>query len=95
MTVDQLVTKNVEAKGGAQALRELEAVKLNGKLLVNQGQMELGFAQTKKRPGTVRTEVMLQGMTAVNAYDGQEGWKISPFQGRKILRRCRPTTRSR
>jgi hypothetical protein len=83
MTVDQLVTKNVEAKGGAQALRELEAVKLSGKLLVNQGQMELGFAQTKKRPGTVRTEVMLQGMTAVNAYDGHEGWKISPFQGRK------------
>jgi hypothetical protein len=26
---------------------------------------------------------MLQGMTAVQAYDGQEGWKISPFQGRK------------
>jgi hypothetical protein len=83
MTVDQLVAKNVEAKGGAEALRELEAVKLTGKLLVNQGQMELGFAQTKKRPGTVRTEVMLQGMTAVQAYDGQEGWRISPFQGRK------------
>ena len=83
MTVDQLVTKNVEAKGGAEALRELGAVKLTGKLLVNQGQMELGFSQTKKRPGTVRTEVMLQGMTAINAYDGTEGWRISPFQGRK------------
>ncbi len=31
----------------------------------------------------MRTEATLQGMTLVQAYDGQEGWKISPFQGRK------------
>ena len=36
-----------------------------------------------KRPNVVRTEYTLQGMTAVNAFDGKEGWKISPFQGRK------------
>jgi hypothetical protein len=83
MTVDQLVAKNVEAKGGAEALHALQSVKLTGKMLVNGGQLELGYAQTKKRPGAVRTEVSLQGMTAVQAYDGEEGWKISPFQGRK------------
>jgi hypothetical protein len=43
----------------------------------------LGYLQTKKRPGAVRTDATLQGMTAVQAYDGKEGWKISPFQGRK------------
>jgi len=83
MTADQLVAKNTEAKGGAEALRALQSVKLTGKMLVNQGQFELGFAETKKRPGRVRTEISLQGMTAVQAYDGQEGWQISPFQGRK------------
>jgi hypothetical protein len=31
----------------------------------------------------VRTEATLQGMTAVQAFDGKEGWKISPFRGRK------------
>jgi hypothetical protein len=83
MTVDQLVAKNVEAKGGAEALRALQSVKVSGKMLVNEGQLQFGFEQTKKRPGAVRTEVSLQGMTAVQAFDGNEGWKISPFQGRK------------
>jgi hypothetical protein len=83
MTVDQLVAKNVEAKGGAEALHALQSVKLTGKMLVNQGQVQFAFAQTKKRPAAVRNEYTLQGMTIVQAYDGNEGWKISPFQGRK------------
>jgi hypothetical protein len=82
-TLDELVTKNIEAKGGADALRALQSVKLTGKMVVNQGQVEFAYNQTKKRPGEVRTELTLQGMTLVQAYDGKEGWKISPFQGRK------------
>lgn len=83
MTVDQLVAKNAEAKGGSEALRALQSLKLTGKMLVNEGKLEFGYASTKKRPGAVRNEFSLQGMTSVQAFDGQEGWKISPFQGRK------------
>jgi hypothetical protein len=82
-TVDQLVSKNIEAKGGADALHALQSLRLSGKMLVKQGQVQLAYLQTKKRPGKVRTEGTLQGMTQVEAYDGKEGWKISPFQGRK------------
>jgi hypothetical protein len=82
-TVDELVAKNVAAKGGADALRALQSVRLNGKMLVNEGQIQLAYAETKKRSDEVRTEATLQGMTAVEAYDGKEGWRISPFQGRK------------
>src|SRR6266851_5276793 len=82
-TLDELVTKNIEAKGGADALRALQSLRSNGKLIVNEGQLQFAYAQTKKRPDEFRTEVTLQGMTAVQAYDGKEGWKISPFQGRK------------
>jgi hypothetical protein len=83
-TVDELVAKNIEAKGGAQALHALQSLRLTGKLLVNFGrQVELAYSETKKRPDQIRTEATLQGMTAVNAFDGKEGWKISPFQGRK------------
>ena len=82
-TLDELVAKNIEAKGGADALRALKSLRSNGKLIVNEGQLQLAYAQTKKRPGEVRSEFSLQGMTAVQAYDGKEGWKISPFQGRK------------
>jgi hypothetical protein len=82
-TVDELVSKNIEAKGGTDALHALQSLRLSGKMLVQQGQIELAFLQTKKRPGELRTEATLQGMTQVEAYDGKEGWKISPFQGRK------------
>jgi hypothetical protein len=82
-TVDELVAENVAAKGGADALRALQSVRFTGKLLVNGGQIQLGYVETKKRPGEVRGEVTMQGMTAVEAYDGKEGWKVSPFQGRK------------
>lgn len=83
LTVDQLVQKNIEAKGGAAALAALQSIRLTGKLLVNHGQLELAYNEIKKRPGSVRSEVTLQGMTAVEAFDGTQGWKISPFQGRK------------
>jgi hypothetical protein len=78
-----LVDKNIEAKGGAEALHALQSLKLTGKLLANQGQLEFGYTETRKRPNVVRTEYTLQGMTAVNAFDGNEGWKVAPFQGRK------------
>jgi hypothetical protein len=76
-TLDEVVAKNIEAKGGAEALRALQSLKLTGKMVVNEGQLQLAYAETKKRTDEV------QGMTAVQAYDGKEGWKISPFQGRK------------
>ncbi|PYJ00170.1 MAG: hypothetical protein DMF00_08710 [Verrucomicrobia bacterium] len=83
-TVDELVSKNIEAKGGATALRDLQSLRLTGKLLVQQGgEIELGYLEIKKRPDEVRTEASLQGMTQIQAYDGKEGWKVSPFFGRK------------
>jgi outer membrane lipoprotein-sorting protein len=82
-TVDQLVAKNVEAKGGATALRNLRSLRLTGKMLVQQGQIEYGYVQIKKRPDEVRIEASQQGMTGIAAYDGKEGWRVSPFAGRK------------
>ena len=83
-TVDELVAKNIEAKGGATVVNNLQTLRETGKLLVPvQGEIELGYMQIKKRPDEVRTEASLQGMTQIEAYDGKEGWKVSPFFGRK------------
>jgi outer membrane lipoprotein-sorting protein len=82
-TADELVAKNIEAKGGATALRDLQSLRVTGKMLVQQGQIEYGYAQIKKRPDEVRIEASQQGMTGIAAYDGREGWRVSPFAGRK------------
>src|SRR5438552_18293874 len=79
-TLDELVAKNIEAKGGADALGALQSVKVTGKSLANEGQLQLGYTETKKRPGEVRPEATLQGITAVQAYDGNEGRRIAPSQ---------------
>src|SRR5712691_1050759 len=75
-TVDELVAKNIEAKGGTAALSAIQSVRFEGKLLVDQGQVKLAYTQTKKRPGKVRVDAVLQGMMLVQAYDGTAGWKI-------------------
>lgn len=82
-TVDELIGKNIEAKGGASALHNLQTLRLAGKMLVQEGQIQLTFLQIKKRPDEARTEASLQGMTQIEAYDGKEGWRVSPFFGRR------------
>lgn len=82
-TVDELVAKNIEAKGGQVALDAIKSIRFDGRLLVNQGQIELKYSETKKRPGKVRTDATLQGMNLVQAYNGADGWKIYPVYGRK------------
>lgn len=82
-TVDELVAKNIKARGGAEALDAIKTIRFEGRMLVNQGQIQLTYTQTKERPGKVRTDAALQGMTMIQAYNGTSGWKVFPFQGRK------------
>ncbi len=81
-TVDQLINKNIEAKGGAAALDAIKTIRFEGRLLVNQGQIEFKYTEVKKRVGKVRADAALQGMAVVTAYDGATAWKIFPFRGR-------------
>jgi hypothetical protein len=72
-TVDELVAKNVEAKGGAAALAAVKSLRRSGKLVVVGGQYVLDIVETKQRPEAIRIEVSLQGLTQGQAYDGHEG----------------------
>src|SRR5438552_3939037 len=85
-TLDELVAKNIEAKGGADALRALQSLKLTGKMLVQQGQIELAYNQTKKRPGEVRTEATLQGMCI--PFSIEAGRRGSPDKQKMIIEKA-------
>ena len=41
------------------------------------------MGQENQRPNLLRETFTLQGMTAVQAYDGSAGWQIQPFGGKK------------
>jgi hypothetical protein len=82
-TADELAARNIAAKGGLDKLNAIQSLRLSGKLRVNGGTLELGYVTLIKRPGSIRYEAVLQGLTQVQAYDGVQAWQINPFQGRK------------
>jgi outer membrane lipoprotein-sorting protein len=87
-TVDELLAKHVEARGGAGKMKAIETLQLTGTLKVT-GDFTAEFSLLRriKRPGEVRTDATLQGLTSVRAWDGREGWAISPLFGRKDPKR--------
>src|SRR5690348_1246526 len=82
LTVDDLLAKNLAARGGADKVAAIKTLKSEGKLLFG-GQFELTLTAYQKAPDSVRNEASIQGLTAVQAWDGKDAWQISPFQGRK------------
>ena len=48
-TADELIDKNIKAKGGADKLKALQSMKFTGKMKM--GPMEAPFIVMKKRPG--------------------------------------------
>ncbi len=85
LTVDEILAKNVAARGGESRLKAIRTLCITGKTIFSFGdsQIEAGWGQVQKRPGMLRSEVTLQGLTAVDTYDGKEGWTLQPFGGRR------------
>ena len=82
LTVDELVTKNIEARGG---IRAIQSIKASGRMNFSGGDfsIDLGFVALNERDAKVRTEASIQGLSQVTAYDGKDAWTINPFQGRR------------
>lgn len=78
-TVDELIKKSIDARGGIQKLKAIKSVKASAKL-TQQG-LEIPITLQQRRPNMIRMDITIQGKSMVQAYDGETGWKIDPFQG--------------
>jgi hypothetical protein len=84
VTVDELLAKHAEARGGLEKIKAIQSLQLTGKLkLSGDFTAEFSILRRIKRPGQARMDATLQGLTSVRAWDGHEGWAISPLFGRK------------
>ncbi len=81
-TLDEILAKNVEARGGLAKLKAVQTIRMTGTVTVGPG-MEAPFVMEQKRPNLMRMEFTLQGMTGIQAFDGKGGWQLMPFNGRK------------
>lgn len=80
-TAEELVAKNLQAKGGVDKIKAIKSVRMTGNF--DSGGFKATVGQLSKRPDMVRETFAVQGMTQIQAYDGSSGWQISPFGGRK------------
>lgn len=78
-SVDEIIAKNIEARGGYEKLKSVSTLKTTGTAL--QMGMEFPITVFKKRPNLMRMEATIQGMSLVRILDGETAWMINPFEG--------------
>ncbi len=83
ITADEIVAKNVEARGGAAALAAVKSLRRTGRYVRPGSSTLVTVSQVVERPGRVREETTYQGLTEVEAFDGAKAWRVDPFEGRK------------
>jgi hypothetical protein len=81
-TAEEIVAKYIKSIGGADKIQAVKTLRKTG-TFNGGGGFEAPIVEENKRNNMVREEFSLQGLTAVNAYDGHRGWKIEPWQGKK------------
>ena len=82
VTVEELIAKNLEARGGAAklaAITSMHAVGITRTFGGAEAKVESWIVDGQK----YRSDLTLQGMTAISSWDGNEAWRVQPFRGRK------------
>jgi outer membrane lipoprotein-sorting protein len=81
-TADDIIAKNIQARGGMDKIKSVKSIKTTATMTMGPG-MEAPGIMVQKRPEMARLEFTIQGLTAVQAFDGSKAWQIMPFTGKK------------
>jgi len=79
-TVDTIVSDCLAARGGLAKIRSIQTLRQTGHVYGDAGRQGLVMRELK-RPGKIRFEFTVQGVTAAYVTNGTEGWQVSPFAG--------------
>ena len=82
LTADEIIARYIKTAGGIDKIQAIRTLRRVGKFSTDDG-FEAVVVQENSRPNLVRQEFSVQGMTGINAFNGANGWKIDPFQGKK------------
>lgn len=83
ITADEIVARNVEARGGTAALASIGSLRRTGRFVLPGRSLLITLSEVRERPGRIRQEATYQGLTQIQAFDGEKGWQVQPFEGRK------------
>ena len=79
-TIDEIVSRNLQARGGLERLRAVQAIKMSG-VMRAANSTDLPTTLYMVRPNKIRQEVTVNGRLAVQAFDGERGWAQNPMMG--------------
>jgi hypothetical protein len=107
LSADEIVARNVQARGGLKAWRAVQSISWSGKMGAGGNQRaplpvqvpgkgsnkftvpprpkeeaQLPFQMDMQRVRKVRLELQFNGQTAIQVYDGTNGWKVRPYLNR-------------
>lgn len=83
MTLEQVLAKHAEARGGEEAFDAVDTAKISAKMMMGAAgqQMEAPMTLYIKAPNKMRMDFVIQGTTITQAWDGETGWQIMPLMG--------------
>src|SRR5882672_4077381 len=91
LSVDQIVERNVAARGGLAAWRAAKTLTIAGDMDAGgKPNHTLPFVLKQKRPRKSRLEIVFKDQTSVQVYDGTLGWKVRPFLNRNEVETFTP-----
>ena len=81
--VNDLIAKNVAARGGEDAWRQVSSLQLSGRMSLGQG-VSVPYRIDQKRPLKMCMEYEFNERRVVQCVDGDSGWQFMPFLGRNV-----------
>jgi len=73
-TADELIARNLAARGGAEKLRAIRTMVMTG--TINFGDQSSPLNVKVRRPNQIREDFTVQGTDMARAYDGAAGWEM-------------------
>jgi hypothetical protein len=76
LTAEQIVEKNVAARGGLEAWHDLETMVWIGHVETGTASTRVPFALEMKRPNKTRFTINAPQQVSMRMFDGKNGWKL-------------------
>src|SRR5579864_2122249 len=87
LSAQQIVAKNVAARGGLEAWRKVQTMLWMGHIESAHATVPImQFMLAQQRPNKMRFEINAMGDKTVRVFDGTDGWKLRPSHGRPEVR---------
>jgi len=84
-TVDEIIARNLAARGGAERLRAMQTQRLVGRISFG-SDPAMPFVVEIKRPGRIRNEIVVDQKTIIRVTDGNTGWALNPLAADSVPR---------